>query len=249
MGIRFLCPHCQQRLNIKAAQAGLRGQCPQCDQTIQIPLESSIQSPSSSKRIKPLPEHEQLEIDQQVTLAGLDASLQSGSESASGWHSVSSTSIAERPSPRSTASSNTEPFLLDKPQLPSTMGKIDPIAEAPGKVWYFRSQEFGERGPLKARQMQEQLDAGVVTIGCIVWREDWDDWHPAERVFPSLVKLVESARAVESRESSSIKTKELKSRSRFRLRHRRRRMITMVIFVGSMLIVAGLVYLLIRLVA
>ena len=35
--------------------------------------------------------------------------------------------------------------------------------------------------------MREHVDNGSVFIGCIVWREDWEDWVPAEKVFPSLV--------------------------------------------------------------
>lgn len=42
MGIRFLCPTCGNRLNVKAFLAGKRGVCPQCSNGLDIPLESQI---------------------------------------------------------------------------------------------------------------------------------------------------------------------------------------------------------------
>ena len=42
MGIRFLCPACGHKLNVKAFLAGKRGVCPQCASGLDIPLESQI---------------------------------------------------------------------------------------------------------------------------------------------------------------------------------------------------------------
>jgi hypothetical protein len=42
MGIRFLCPECGHKLNVKAFLAGKRGVCPQCTSGLDIPLESQI---------------------------------------------------------------------------------------------------------------------------------------------------------------------------------------------------------------
>ena len=42
MGIRFYCPNCDHRLNVKAFLAGKRGVCPQCGGGLDIPLESQI---------------------------------------------------------------------------------------------------------------------------------------------------------------------------------------------------------------
>jgi DNA-directed RNA polymerase subunit RPC12/RpoP len=41
MGIRFLCPTCGAKLNVKAELAGKRGACPKCQAKILIPTESS----------------------------------------------------------------------------------------------------------------------------------------------------------------------------------------------------------------
>lgn len=42
MGIRFLCPTCGKRINVKEQQAGLRGFCPKCGAGVDIPLESTL---------------------------------------------------------------------------------------------------------------------------------------------------------------------------------------------------------------
>lgn len=42
MGIRFYCPNCDHRLNVKAFLAGKRGVCPQCGGGLDIPRESQI---------------------------------------------------------------------------------------------------------------------------------------------------------------------------------------------------------------
>ena len=88
-----------------------------------------------------------------------------------------------------------EAFMLDKPQLPPSMGKVDPILQAPKQIWYLRNKQLGEIGPLRGRLMQKRLDAGEVTIGSLVWRGDWDGWIPAESVFPSLVAEAERLRS------------------------------------------------------
>ncbi|MBA4018695.1 MAG: hypothetical protein C0483_16130 [Pirellula sp.] len=42
MGIRFLCPACTKRINVKEHQAGKRGFCPKCGAAVQIPLASTL---------------------------------------------------------------------------------------------------------------------------------------------------------------------------------------------------------------
>lgn len=78
-----------------------------------------------------------------------------------------------------------ESFLLAKP-----VAKIgdDPLRTNPDLVWYLRHKRLGEKGPLRAQQVEEMLESGQIRAGYIVWREDWNDWVPAEEVFPSLVK-------------------------------------------------------------
>ncbi|MEO8499163.1 MAG: DUF4339 domain-containing protein [Planctomycetota bacterium] len=51
MGIRFYCPDCGRRLNIKVFLAGKRGICPHCDSRVVIPLESQL--PADAPKIRP----------------------------------------------------------------------------------------------------------------------------------------------------------------------------------------------------
>ena len=44
MGIRFICPSCGKKLNVKAQLAGKRGICPDCDTRIRIPSDQSAGS-------------------------------------------------------------------------------------------------------------------------------------------------------------------------------------------------------------
>jgi len=87
---------------------------------------------------------------------------------------------------------SSESFLLAKP-----VAKIgdDPLKANPNLVWYLRHKRLGEKGPLKARQVEEMLEAGQIRVGYIVWREDWNDWVPAEEVFQGLNKPAEDESA------------------------------------------------------
>ncbi len=51
MGIRFYCPDCGRRLNIKVFLAGKRGICPHCDARVRIPLESQL--PTDAPKYRP----------------------------------------------------------------------------------------------------------------------------------------------------------------------------------------------------
>ena len=51
MGIRFYCPDCGRRLNIKVFLAGKRGICPHCDSRVLIPLASQL--PADAPKYRP----------------------------------------------------------------------------------------------------------------------------------------------------------------------------------------------------
>jgi DNA-directed RNA polymerase subunit RPC12/RpoP len=200
MGIRFLCHHCEKRLNVKASQAGAEGQCPHCNGSIVVPIESTIPSALEKQmqihRGKQRAESHQEDnsiglhkIDEQVTMDGIPAEVRQRASTEAAKFKSDAVATFDSDSDEST-----EMFMLDKPKPSDTLGKVDPIAEAPQFVWYFRSHELGEKGPLKSKAMKKHLDNGDVQIGCIVWREDWHDWVPAEKVFPSLVAEVKTKR-------------------------------------------------------
>lgn len=200
MGIRFLCHQCEKRLNVKSTQAGQEGQCPHCMASIVVPEKSTI--PSQLEKLEQIQRGQEraagdedsavglYDVDDQTTLDGIPAEKRH-------QDSVNSTKLKKKVAAEfnpDDSNSSIELFMLDRPAPPSTLGKIDPIAEAPDRVWYFRSRELGEKGPLKGKVMQAHLERGDVKIGCFVWREDWEDWVAAEKVFPTLVAEAKSRR-------------------------------------------------------
>jgi len=198
MGIRFFCPHCRQRLNVKTGQSGQLGMCTHCDKTVTVPIDSDetqVSSDSLSVRPKELEQSvigdgssqllvvkADLDEDEQDTIGGELAGDPGGIEYVEPPKSMSPVFAVS-------SSSGSGVFMLDRPSLPPEFGKVCPIADAPKKVWYFRSKLIGERGPLKSKVMQRHLEDGDVTVGCVVWREDWEDWVPAESAFPQLAAI------------------------------------------------------------
>jgi len=69
---------------------------------------------------------------------------------------------------------------------PLSRSPPDPLAEAPGAVWYVRAPDGGQYGPAAADVMESWLAEGRVSPDSLVWREGWRDWQQAAAVFPQL---------------------------------------------------------------
>lgn len=249
MGIRFICEHCQERLNVKSTQAGQKGECPHCQNIITVPSDST-KSNADLANEENVTIDSPLDIDSQILDAGLSGSIALESDEAQQALSVpfSSQIIAAKAEGKEHFAA-ADSFLLDKPEPPTTLGKVDPIAEAPRKVWYFRSKALGEKGPLKGREMQDHLDRGDVSVGCIVWREDWEDWQPAERVFPSLVALAEQIEFESKNRSRRKIPAELNPHSALQRSRRRMRIIGIVAIAAGLLTIGALAFVLIQLIS
>ena len=234
MGIRFTCCHCRKLLNIKTAQAGCVGECPHCHGVIAVPGRhwQNARVPQK-KTAQPADSGDDRQHMRQAELSGSIRVVSSEMPPKS--------SLAGARRNDSSRNSSTDIFLLDRPQVPETLGKVDPIAEAPHLVWYFRSRSIGERGPLKARAMQQHLNDGVVTIGCLVWREDWLEWQPAEKVFPSLVALVEEADALTDRQHAARRAASFFHRGWFALYQSRHRMTLLFVALVSLFVLFAVV--------
>ena len=96
--------------------------------------------------------------------------------------------------------------------------------------------------------MREHVDNGDVTIGCIVWREDWEDWQPAERVFPELVAEMEKRAAAGLAQSTGIPD-EFNPHSALQRRKRRMQMLGIVAIAAGLLTIGTLATLLVRLIS
>ena len=205
MGIRFHCQHCQRRLNVKVAQAGQLGVCPHCRMTVEVPHSSTVASrvaasngKSKSERFATegnLDESDErsqvLDVDDQVTLDGVVAGEhdQKKKEKAGGGVSTKAAPLVHTPK-----AEPGEAFMLGRPSPTPGLEGVDPIESAPKKVWFFRTRGFGEKGPIKGREMRKSIDQGEVVAGSKVWREDWDDWVDAEEVFPEIAEQAKTAR-------------------------------------------------------
>lgn len=214
MGIRFHCPNCQRRLNVKITQVGQLGQCPRCRETVKVPAESSIKEsvPVTASADSPTHKVAAIQDGSGSSKSHLRFSLPSDlpedafddpsailddddQDTLDGPLAGEHESVVEEPViPSSTAfrasayRTEGEAFMLSRPSPTTAFEKGDPILEAPKLVWFFRTRGFGERGPIKPIEMQAYLKRGDVQVGSMVWREDWDDWIEAEDVFPALAE-------------------------------------------------------------
>ena len=203
MGIRFFCPHCQSRLNVKSSQAGHAGVCPDCGATVDVPAESLLpgipKSPSQRFYIEetnpPEGSSQLIGFESQDTIVG----------DLVGEPEVATSSTADPTDSRSplfaTSADSSGIFMLDQPSPSPDFGKVDPILAAPDKVWYFRNKELGERGPLKSKIMQQHIDSGDVSAGSMVWREDWEDWATAEAAFPQITGPIDLLADIQEEEN------------------------------------------------
>lgn len=62
----------------------------------------------------------------------------------------------------------------------------DPLTEAGDVVWYVRPASGGQFGPASSDVMRSWLEQGRVGADSLVWREGWNDWREASKVFPQL---------------------------------------------------------------
>ncbi len=199
MGIRFFCHHCQSRLNVKSSQAGSPGVCPDCGGTVDVPEKSFLPGPPKSSG-QPFYVEEENSAEGSSQLIGFSTQdTVVGDLLGDEIDEAKKERTIKPPSPvfAITHGSNSGVFMLDSPSQSPEFGKIDPIEAAPEKVWYFRSNGLGERGPLKSKAMLQHVSDGDVAAGCMVWREDWDDWVAAEAAFPQIESVVDPIEGIQ----------------------------------------------------
>jgi len=180
MGIRFACPQCEKRLNVKAFLAGKRGICPHCEARFRIPLESGAVAAAIRDRPR----------------AVNPGSLAETAEFVGPIASATATSTAKQ-AVASSAEKPREPVAGDEPEVEistiaePTVGDTspveDPITAAPEAVWYVRPTSGGQYGPAKGAVMQQWVEEGRVAPDSLVWREGWAEWSVAGQVIPCLM--------------------------------------------------------------
>lgn len=159
MGIRFLCPACGKKINVKDHQAGLRGFCPKCNGRIEIPLRSTLgEGADDSDTPRGAP--------QAVGPATANAAPNGGGQPSS-----------PLPVGRLLAVSMMPPAVDPLAEQPALSWYV----AAPGAPQ--------PQGPLTADAVAAWLQQGLLAATALVWRQDWPDWRAASVVWPHLATI------------------------------------------------------------
>jgi hypothetical protein len=195
MGIRFNCPYCQKKLNVKSFLAGKRGICPYCDRGLDIPLEGEAGN-GKAQHLSESVEVRTIETDSaQAAQLAAEAFAQPFSSTASTLPAPATpgsappgNAIPGNAAPTDKFDAGAADAQPTPPSKPQQAPQPDPIDENPEAVWYVRPPSGGQFGPAKGDVMRTWLAEGRVSPDALVWREGWADWKEAEPVFPSLAK-------------------------------------------------------------
>lgn len=185
MGVRFACPACKHRLNVKSELAGRRGRCPQCGTRFRVPIaDQPVAAPLGSS-----------DISSSATIIEEG----SGSANASQSASPSGTDQAVRAT-RAPAAAGAPPAAPAGPPSPSAAAAgptppSDPFAAAPDASWYVRPQTGGQYGPADSKTMRQWLAEHRIGPHSLVWRDGWAAWRPAADVFAELAQVPSEASA------------------------------------------------------
>ncbi len=207
MGIRFFCEACGTKLNIKDDLAGKKGRCPKCNEKIMIPMQSTLQKTVERDRVsapvnQPIGDPKQeLEDSVRRRSSPLEKSggEKSGGEKSGGTppttaqdpsSAASTSSILERQTgeigPRNKVTQDeSAPELPPIPAAgtPETRRPKSAFDEAPNASWFVRPTSGGQFGPADANAMKSWLSEGRVGRDSLVWREGWEEWESAEKIF------------------------------------------------------------------
>jgi hypothetical protein len=160
MGIKFLCPN-GHKLHVKAFLSGKRAICPKCGARVLVPAESSIapveKDPGSAFETSSV----DLSTAELVAAAATAATLEARQQAGGNDRSIATLQAATAP-------------------------LVDPIAEAPGALWYVRPATGGQFGPASADIMRCWVNEGRVGASSLVWRAGWPEWRSAAATFPQL---------------------------------------------------------------
>lgn len=205
MGIRFLCPACNKKLNVKSFLAGKKGRCPKCNARIVIPEQSEWDDPrdqdsDDAPEAFPAVDVAVAAQPQAPSPTGHDAG-----EDSNGQHSpgpaapvTAASTAAERPAAAPSASpagsspaavpAAAPPAGTAAPQAPAAPAGPDPLREDPAAMWYLRHPTGNQYGPTRAEDFRRWIDQRRVTQDCMVWRTGWPQWRRAGDVFGDMLR-------------------------------------------------------------
>jgi DNA-directed RNA polymerase subunit RPC12/RpoP len=207
MGIRFFCEACGTKLNIKDDLAGKKGRCPKCNEKIMIPMQSTLQKTVERDRVsapvnQPIGDPKQ-ELEDSVRRRSSPLEKSGGEKSGGEKSGETPPTTAQDPSSAASTSSILErqtgeigprnkvtqdesaPELPPIPAAgtPETRRPKSAFDEAPNASWFVRPTSGGQFGPADANAMKSWLSEGRVGRDSLVWREGWEEWESAEKIF------------------------------------------------------------------
>lgn len=208
MGIKFKCPACSKKINVKTYLAGKKGICPYCNAKVDIPAQSdpgrandpdegleghgappagpgvSVSAPAGSA-----PPPSDALADAPTTITKMpDQDEQAEQPDQPLMPPSRKSGVASAEEAAAVAPQAAAPAAAAAPAPASVPagapGVSDPFSDAPDATWYLRLASGDQYGPAKAPEMKQWLDENRVTPDSLVWRDDWPDWKRADATFP-----------------------------------------------------------------
>ncbi len=187
MGIRFFCPHCKKRLNIKEFLAGKRGYCPECGGSLEVPLQSdpaALRAAAKSQRVAVQSLAPELSgkgaVDTEPTTANSShpATHESPGRPSEGEGPVS-LDLSEKARPN-----ESPPGAIDlEPPASGTLQESRAVLDLHG-VWFVRTTQGKQFGPMDGPALQSWINEGLLWPTMYLWREGWPTWRIAREVLP-----------------------------------------------------------------
>lgn len=173
MGIRFFCPN-GHSLNVKSELAGKIGFCPKCNVRMLIPMESTR---ASGERINK-------DKRNLAKACPIEPSDDSNNQKNQGKSEFSVSPVEDII--RQVTDSGAEYEDFD-----SNNSSSDMLFDNPKLLWYARTQDGQEYGPATGDVFKEWIKQRRIGPLMPVWRQDWENWQEAGKVFPEIKELFE----------------------------------------------------------
>lgn len=189
MGIRFFCPN-GHSLNVKEELAGKIGFCPKCQARMVIPSESTRLS------------GERFHRDKQDLVETLPKNAPSNDPNAS------------QPSEGTSGVDNNSDFRSSRLNLPvneiirevvdtshynrdgrkgrELRKKLSPSVDDRNCAWFVRTSDGQQFGPASNDVFQTWIKERRVSPLTLIWRQDWESWQEAGKVFPEIKEYFEA---------------------------------------------------------
>lgn len=204
MGIKFLCPN-GHKLHVKSFLASQRGVCPKCGEKFLVPAQSlpdirveSLGAKDSKRKAAAATSPANRSLG--AALASEDFAPEQDLGDAGDLTTAGDVVSARDVIPTNDSAgavrgkeSGRDSAFAPAPS-PLVAADDDPIAQAPGAMWYVRIANGEQFGPAQGDLMQRWLNEGRVAGDSLVWREGWAEWATAGKIFRQL--SLDSAPAV-----------------------------------------------------